>query len=205
MKVFPKASSPILPALNPPKREVERASEHLAAIGAEPKAAPSADPGSTPSGGAAPNPGGASDAGPAPLGSSETAPDRMPDASASPVEAASQPLGLAQAMANAVDHQSEVQPTELADVAKEAPPFDRGAALVALRQASRRALTCQGVRGRGPVQITLESSGAVSRVSVAAPFAGTPAESCITAHFQSIRISAFQGAPFVVTQTLTFD
>jgi hypothetical protein len=108
-------------------------------------------------------------------------------------------------MAKAVDHGAGAQGLEQAEPAKELPPFDRGAALAALGRASRGAMACRGVLGRAAVQVTLAPSGAVSRVSVAAPFAGTSVEGCIAARFQAVRVPAFRGAPVVVGQTLTFE
>ncbi len=75
--------------------------------------------------------------------------------------------------------------------------FNRGAALAQLGAAMGRASACKrpdGPSGSGRATVTFAPDGSVSKVSVPAPFSGTPTGSCITSAFASARVPAFSGS-----------
>jgi Vault protein inter-alpha-trypsin domain/FecR protein/von Willebrand factor type A domain len=87
-------------------------------------------------------------------------------------------------------------------------PFDRSAAARALSAAARSVVSCvveNGPTGTGRALVTFSPSGAVSRVSIDAPFAGTPVGSCVTSRFRSVRLAGFSGSEVTVSKSFTVD
>jgi serine/threonine protein kinase len=75
--------------------------------------------------------------------------------------------------------------------------FSRGAALAQLGAASGRAGACKrpgGPTGSGHVTVTFAPDGSTSKVSVAAPFGGTPTGACLSANYSGLRVPAFTGS-----------
>ncbi|MGC4095164.1 MAG: serine/threonine-protein kinase [Polyangiaceae bacterium] len=75
--------------------------------------------------------------------------------------------------------------------------FNRGAAMAQLGSAAGRATSCKkpdGPSGSGRATVTFAPDGSVSKVSVPAPFSGTPTGSCIAAAFNGARVPAFTGS-----------
>jgi serine/threonine-protein kinase len=84
-----------------------------------------------------------------------------------------------------------------APAAGERGPFNRGAAMAQLGAAATRASSCKrpaSPSGAGRAQVTFAPDGTPLKVSLSAPFAGTPAGSCVTASFTSARVPAFSGS-----------
>jgi serine/threonine-protein kinase len=78
-----------------------------------------------------------------------------------------------------------------------AGPFNRGAALAQLGSAASRAASCKrpdGPTGSGRASVTFAPDGSVTKVSVPAPFSGTPTGSCLTSAFSGARVPAFTGS-----------
>jgi serine/threonine-protein kinase len=75
--------------------------------------------------------------------------------------------------------------------------FNRGAAMAQLGAAGGRTASCKragGPTGAGHVTVTFSSDGSASKVSVAAPFAGTPVGACVSGTFSAARVPAFTGS-----------
>lgn len=81
-------------------------------------------------------------------------------------------------------------------------PFDRNAAMVALRDAETTAKRCTGVAGTGTVRVTLGPSGKATSATVDGPFAGTPQGGCIAAVFRAITVPPFDGSPVAVSKSV---
>jgi serine/threonine protein kinase len=81
--------------------------------------------------------------------------------------------------------------------------FDATKAATELFAAAERASECtspDAPSGGGRATITFSPSGAVSRVTVAAPFAGSALETCLRAAFGSATVRAFDGAARTLEQ-----
>jgi serine/threonine protein kinase len=78
-----------------------------------------------------------------------------------------------------------------------AGPFSRGAALAQLGAAAGRATACKregGPTGSGRVTVTFSPDGSASKVSVGAPFGGTPTGTCLASAYSGLRVPAFTGS-----------
>jgi hypothetical protein len=86
-----------------------------------------------------------------------------------------------------------------------ARPFDRQAAITALRAAGKGARDCAGPggpTGSGRVALTFGPSGRVATAVVSgASFAGTPTGACVAARFRSVRVPPFEGTPVRVSMS----
>jgi hypothetical protein len=84
--------------------------------------------------------------------------------------------------------------------------FDEAAARAALAELLKPAAACKepgGPTGQTSATITFEPSGAVSGVTVGAPFAGSSTGTCIVTTFKRAKIAPFSGLPGTVTQTIS--
>jgi hypothetical protein len=85
------------------------------------------------------------------------------------------------------------------------PPFDTGAAKVALAAASSSAASCKkedGPTGTGKVQVTFSSTGrATSANVIEGPFGGTPVGGCVAKIFRAAKVPAFSGDPVTVSKS----
>jgi hypothetical protein len=86
-------------------------------------------------------------------------------------------------------------------------PFDSSAASAALASAATTIAACKlagGPTGQGKIQVTFGPTGGVTKAEVVgAPFAGTPAGSCIASKFQSAKVPAFSGSPKTVAKAFS--
>ncbi len=89
-----------------------------------------------------------------------------------------------------------------------APPFDRSTAARLLSGAASSARSCvdeNGPTGSGRALVTFSPTGSVTRVSIDAPFAGTPVGNCVSNRFRSIRMAPFSGGEVTVGKTFVID
>ena len=85
-------------------------------------------------------------------------------------------------------------------------PFDEAAARASLSDALKAAAACKevgGPTGQTSATVTFEPSGAVSGVTVGAPFAGSSVGTCIVTTFKRARVAPFTGLPGTVTQIIS--
>jgi hypothetical protein len=84
--------------------------------------------------------------------------------------------------------------------------FDETAARAALAELLKPAAACKepgGPTGQTSATITFEPSGAVSGVTVGAPFAGSSTGTCIVTTFKRAKIAPFKGLPGTVSQAIS--
>ncbi|HEX6278017.1 MAG TPA: GYF domain-containing protein [Polyangiaceae bacterium] len=84
--------------------------------------------------------------------------------------------------------------------------FDEAAARAALAELLKPAAACKepgGPTGQANATITFEPSGAVSGVTVGAPFAGSSTGTCIVTTFKRAKVAPFSGLPGTVSQTIS--
>ena len=89
-----------------------------------------------------------------------------------------------------------------------APPFDRSAAARVLSGAASSARACvdeNGPTGQGRALVTFSPTGTVTRVSIDAPFAGTPVGDCVRRRFTSLRLSPFSGESVTLGKSFQID
>jgi hypothetical protein len=89
-----------------------------------------------------------------------------------------------------------------------APPFDRSAVARLLSGAASSARSCvdeNGPTGQGRALVTFSPTGTVTRVSIDAPFAGTPVGDCVRRRFTSIRLQPFSGESVTVGKSFTIE
>lgn len=88
----------------------------------------------------------------------------------------------------------------------EAKNFDEAQARTALSGALDAAAACKepgGPLGQSTATVTFEPSGAVSGVTVGAPFAGSSTGTCIINAFKRVKVAPFTGLPRTVSQTIS--
>ncbi len=89
-----------------------------------------------------------------------------------------------------------------------AAPFDRGGAARVLAGAASSARSCvdeNGPTGQGRALVTFSPTGSVTRVSIDAPFAGTPVGTCVLGRFRSLRLAPFAGGEVTVSKSFVID
>lgn len=128
-----------------------------------------------------------------------------PDAGAQRERAA--PNDAAQAKAPAPAPAPRPRPAPVKTAAPVDPDaFNEAAARSKLAQANGILAFCKrkdGVTGPGTAAVTFGPDGAVSKVAMDAPYAGTPAGDCVTGHFNRVKVNAFKGPPKTVRHAFT--
>lgn len=86
------------------------------------------------------------------------------------------------------------------------PPFNRGAAAVALAAVNVQA--CKkpgGPTGLGHVTVTFVNNGSVSSAVVDPPYAGTTVGACVATKYRAVHVPAFGGASVTIGKTFLIE
>ncbi len=97
-------------------------------------------------------------------------------------------------------YESELVPTEGVGIGWDGglAPFDRGAAMSAVRGVSVAACGNDGPITPGRVRIVFDPSGRVQAAAVEAPFSGTRTGACVASRYRTVRIPPFAGGAVTV-------
>jgi predicted Zn finger-like uncharacterized protein len=142
---------------------------------------------------------------------SASAPASEPSSSAAPAPEAKENASAQAAEAKAKSAAPAVREAPAAPKAAPPPesdqPFNMGEAKARLGAAADAAQSCKkgDVTGTGHVVITFAPSGGVQSVALDPPFEGTPAGTCVAAHFRGVHVPPFAGSPFKVRKSFTIN